>query len=160
MLMNERLDLFKKETIAQKTVHSTPEKEREEQSSCASSSSSETPAVYTLDALEDCDGRAKKTKKLSERSRCVCDQCGKSYATTSNLSRHKQTHRPLDSPHAKQCPHCDRVYVSMPALRDTFDRIQVKGRSAAPIVGKVSLTEATNASNAKIAAADSPYEPT
>uniref|UniRef100_A0A915CPJ2 C2H2-type domain-containing protein n=1 Tax=Ditylenchus dipsaci TaxID=166011 RepID=A0A915CPJ2_9BILA len=36
--------------------------------------------------------------------------------TSSNLSRHKQTHRPLDSPHAKKCSYCDRVYVSMPAL--------------------------------------------
>ncbi|EYC13456.1 hypothetical protein Y032_0043g722 [Ancylostoma ceylanicum] len=71
--------------------------------------------AYTLDALEVSDGRTKSTRKFSN-SRCVCDQCGKSYATTSNLSRHKQTHRPLDSEHAKQCPHCDRVYVSMPAL--------------------------------------------
>ncbi|VDM38014.1 unnamed protein product, partial [Toxocara canis] len=58
--------------------------------------------------------------QIAERTespdRYVCCQCGKSYATSSNLSRHKQTHRPLDSPHAKKCPHCDRVYVSMPAL--------------------------------------------
>ncbi|KAK6054558.1 zinc finger, C2H2 type [Cooperia oncophora] len=72
--------------------------------------------AYTLDALEVSDGRTKQERKFPS-SRCVCDQCGKSYATTSNLSRHKQTHRPLDSEHAKQCPHCDRVYVSMPALR-------------------------------------------
>ncbi|KAK5967998.1 hypothetical protein GCK32_012948 [Trichostrongylus colubriformis] len=32
-----------------------------------------------------------------------------------------QTHRPLDSEHAKQCPHCDRVYVSMPALRSLIE---------------------------------------
>ncbi|WKX91689.1 hypothetical protein Q1695_010039 [Nippostrongylus brasiliensis] len=69
--------------------------------------------AYTLDALEVTDGR---TRRERNSSRCVCDQCGKSYATTSNLSRHKQTHRSLDSEHAKQCPHCDRVYVSMPAL--------------------------------------------
>ncbi|ETN80150.1 zinc finger, C2H2 type [Necator americanus] len=36
----------------------------------------------------------------------------------------QQTHRPLDSEHAKQCPHCDRVYYahpdsqSQPQMRD------------------------------------------
>uniref|UniRef100_A0A0M3IP12 Transcriptional repressor scratch 1-like n=1 Tax=Ascaris lumbricoides TaxID=6252 RepID=A0A0M3IP12_ASCLU len=76
---------------------------------------------YTIDALQSCDGRSKRRRdsiKVADDSqdRYVCCQCGKSYATSSNLSRHKQTHRPLDSPHAKKCPHCDRVYVSMPAL--------------------------------------------
>ncbi|RCN50717.1 zinc finger, C2H2 type [Ancylostoma caninum] len=87
------------------------------ETSCYTSTSPDSEVTaYTLDALEVSDGRTKSTRKFSN-SRCVCDQCGKSYATTSNLSRHKQTHRPLDSEHAKQCPHCDRVYVSMPALR-------------------------------------------
>uniref|UniRef100_A0A1I7XQF4 C2H2-type domain-containing protein n=1 Tax=Heterorhabditis bacteriophora TaxID=37862 RepID=A0A1I7XQF4_HETBA len=94
--------------------------------------------VYTLDALEVSDGRAKSTKKYTS-SRCVCDQCGKSYATTSNLSRHKQTHRPLDSEHAKQCPHCERIYVSMPALRVIFVHIPGNDLSDALTVAKVSL---------------------
>nr|XP_006639538.1 PREDICTED: transcriptional repressor scratch 2 [Lepisosteus oculatus] len=38
------------------------------------------------------------------------------YATSSNLSRHKQTHRSLDSKMARKCPTCEKVYVSMPAL--------------------------------------------
>jgi len=46
----------------------------------------------------------------------LCTECGKHYATSSNLSRHKQTHRSLSSGQAKKCPHCDKVYVSMPAL--------------------------------------------
>ncbi|EDX09132.1 GD13305 [Drosophila simulans] len=45
-----------------------------------------------------------------------CCECGKQYATSSNLSRHKQTHRSLDSQSAKKCNTCGKAYVSMPAL--------------------------------------------
>ena len=45
-----------------------------------------------------------------------CSICGKCYATSSNLSRHKQTHRSLDSKQAKACSYCGKRYVSMPAL--------------------------------------------
>ena len=50
------------------------------------------------------------------KSKYKCPDCGKQYATSSNLSRHKQTHRSLDSQSAKKCLTCGKAYVSMPAL--------------------------------------------
>lgn len=69
----------------------------------------------------------------------VCPECGKKYSTSSNLARHRQTHRYLHrsimifvfvlltmiftlerrslmDKKARRCPHCDKVYVSMPAF--------------------------------------------
>ncbi|XP_051931218.1 transcriptional repressor scratch 1-like isoform X1 [Hippocampus zosterae] len=70
-----------------------------------------------------CQSDSSKAKRLAghrpkskTQGRHVCSECGKSYATSSNLSRHKQTHRSLDSQQARNCPTCHKLYVSMPAL--------------------------------------------
>ncbi|XP_060657564.1 zinc finger protein ZFP2 [Drosophila nasuta] len=45
----------------------------------------------------------------------TCPECGKKYSTSSNLARHRQTHRSIMDKKARHCPYCEKVYVSMPA---------------------------------------------
>lgn len=65
---------------------------------------------------DDDDEKGDESIEKGSRTRYTCTECGKHYATSSNLSRHKQTHRSIDSNMAKKCPTCNKVYVSMPAL--------------------------------------------
>ncbi|XP_053913709.1 transcriptional repressor scratch 1 isoform X2 [Cuculus canorus] len=77
---------------------------------------------YAADSFFITDGRSRRRASSLQQQqqrnpqRHSCGECGKSYATSSNLSRHKQTHRSLDSQMAKKCPTCGKVYVSMPAM--------------------------------------------
>ncbi|XP_012279153.1 transcriptional repressor scratch 2-like [Orussus abietinus] len=83
--------------------------------------------AYTYEAFFVSDGRSKRKSSNAavpdkdsaaqpDKPKFTCTECGKQYATSSNLSRHKQTHRSLDSQSAKKCIHCGKAYVSMPAL--------------------------------------------
>lgn len=51
----------------------------------------------------------------------ICFDCGKRYSTSSNLARHRQTHKTTANSEgadkvSRKCPHCDKLYVSVPAF--------------------------------------------
>ena len=68
---------------------------------------------FTVDSLISNDGRYINSTKYQKYK---CEECGKYFATSSNLSRHKQTHKSLNEENAKSCNICHKKYVSLPAL--------------------------------------------
>lgn len=109
------------------TTRSTKRKSKSSLSSSSGTSSLASGKVFAMTIFDSVlinDGRTKKGNGDAEiihveekrQGRYKCTQCGKQYATSSNLSRHKQTHRSLDSQSAKKCMTCGKAYVSMPAL--------------------------------------------
>ena len=85
--------------------------------SCSSDISVPEPSIkaFTVGSLYQTDGRSK--YQNTNKHKYFCQECGKFLATSSNLSRHKQTHRVLSTENAKSCHICHKLYVSMPALQ-------------------------------------------
>ena len=49
--------------------------------------------------------------KMSPGVRFSCNVCGKQYSTSSNLARHRQTHRSPDHSKARRCHLCHKVAI-------------------------------------------------
>uniref|UniRef100_A0A182MHX1 Escargot/snail protein homolog n=1 Tax=Anopheles culicifacies TaxID=139723 RepID=A0A182MHX1_9DIPT len=82
-------------------------------------SQSNTDLEDPQDTTNDGDDHGVKSGEETTTSRPedvhVCPECNKRYSTSSNLARHRQTHRSLEDQKARRCPYCSKVYVSMPA---------------------------------------------
>ena len=78
-----------------------------------SSTSSSTPSHSDT---EDSEFVIDMFRARPQKQKKSCPDCGKMFASTSTLSRHRQTHKTLSADTAKACHICHKLYVSMPAL--------------------------------------------
>merc|ERR1711884_156206 len=94
-------------TTSRLSLPSSPSPPSSPASSEASSVSQSVPEhfikAFTIDSLYQTDGRSKHQNQNLTKSKFKCEQCGKNFATSSNLSRHKQTHKTLSTETAKSC---------------------------------------------------------
>ena len=54
-------------------------------------------------------------------SRFACNMCGKEYSTSSNLARHRQTHRSPDHSKARKCNLCNKVTITFEYLLQKYN---------------------------------------
>jgi len=79
---------------------------------------------HSLDSLSQgtdsqSDASLEEVETDSNRSRSCshsCPECGRGYSSSSNLARHRQSHRSPSDLTSRSCPHCDKVYVSTAAF--------------------------------------------
>ena len=71
------------------------------------------PETLQLPDLRRTSPGAEAGHPMSPGVRFSCNVCGKQYSTSSNLARHRQTHRSPDHSKARRCHLCHKVVINM-----------------------------------------------